>query len=57
MLSTLCETFADFDILRWFELIPDVEGSPEITKGGLLADMCADKASEETWDREEAFEE
>ena len=57
MLSTLCETFADFDILRWFELIPDVEGSPEFTKGGLLTDMCADKASEETWDREEAFEE
>ena len=58
VLSTLCEKFAGFGILKWFEWTPDTEGSPEFTKGGLFPDIfAADKASEETWDREEAFEE
>ena len=57
--DVLWTLFADVfgaDIFELFEFTPDIEGSPEVTKGGLT-DIAADEASEETWDREEGVEE
>ena len=56
MLWTLFADVLGADIFELFEFTPDIEGSPEATKGGLT-DIAADEASEETWDREEGVEE